>query len=191
MLEENKKGARPLMNQSTRLNFWVTIVIIVACVLMRFIPHLANYSPVLGMLLFSGYVFADKKYALILPLFALFLSDLVFGLYDGISLVYLGYLFIVALGLFIKSRKPIVLAMNALAASAVFFISSNLGVWLFTSLYPKTWPGLVDCFVMALPFFRGTLVSTFISTAVLFGAYSLIRGVRHESRNSRIYTKTS
>lgn len=176
-----------IMNKQTnRFNFFMAVAVVFICVLMRFTPHLANYSPVLGMLLFAGYIFRNKTYAVAIPLFALFLSDLVLGLYDGIALVYFGYLMIIALGVYVKSSKPHVLALNAFAASTAFFIYSNLGVWLFTNLYTKTWSGLVECFVMALPFFRGTLVSTFLSTAILFGAYSLIERLsRHSSRSLR------
>lgn len=152
----------------------VSVSFIILCVFMRFVPHLANYSPVLAMALFSGYVFSNKKYAFAVPLVALFLSDLILGFYDGISFVYLGYIFSITLGVFMKSDRPGVLALNALASSVGFFIFSNFGVWLFTNLYTKTWVGLMDCFVMALPFFRGTLISTFVSTAVLFGFYNFL-----------------
>jgi hypothetical protein len=67
---------------------------------------------------------------------------------------------------------PVVVA--ALSSSMVFFVFSNLGVWLFAGLYPLTWAGLVECYVLAIPFFTNTLTSTVLGSAVLFGAHSLV-----------------
>ena len=64
----------------------------------------------------------------------------------------------------------------------MFFILTNLGVWAFDTLYPKTIGGLMDCYVMAIPFFGNTLLSSLFYSAVLFGglafAESRLTGVR-------------
>jgi hypothetical protein len=44
-------------------------------------------------------------------------------------------------------------------ASLAFFVISNLGVFLVGGLYPMSWSGLVECFVMALPFWRSSLMA--------------------------------
>jgi hypothetical protein len=163
------------MAKQFRLNLGVILFLIVASVMMRFVPHMANYSPVLGMALFAGYAFTNKKLAMFVPLAAIFVSDAMLGFYDGISFVYLGYVFAIALGAFLPSRKVVPVMLASIGASVAFFIYSNLGVWLFTNLYAHTWVGLKECFVMALPFLRGTLVSTVVSSAVLFGVYSLFK----------------
>jgi hypothetical protein len=59
------------------------------------------------------------------------------------------------------------------AATAVFFVLSNLGVWLMSGMYPLTSAGLVECFVMALPFLQNSVTSTFVFMGLLFGGYSL------------------
>jgi len=58
-------------------------------------------------------------------------------------------------------------------AAVMFFVLTNFGVWAFSSLYPKTPGGLVDCFVMAIPFFGNTLLSSLFYSAVLFGGLAL------------------
>lgn len=170
------------MAKQYRLNLGVILFLIAVSVLMRFAPHMANYSPVLGMAIFAGYAFVDKKLALFVPLVAIFMSDWVLGFYDGISFVYLGYVFAIALGAYLPSRKLVPITLSAVGAAVAFFIYSNLGVWFFTNMYPHTWAGLVDCYVMALPFFRGTLLSTLVSTGALFGVYSAFKRLSQSSQ---------
>src|SRR6185437_14599650 len=44
----------------------------------------------------------------------------------------------------------------------------NFAVWLFGTMYDKSFAGLLQCYTMAIPFFRGTLVSDLVFTPVLF-----------------------
>ena len=63
---------------------------------------------------------------------------------------------------------------GATAAGAVlFFVLTNFSVWLIGGLYPRAWAGLVNCFVAAVPFFRNTLLSDLLYSALLFGGLAL------------------
>ena len=44
------------------------------------------------------------------------------------------------------------------AASVMFFVVTNFCVWALGSLYPKTWEGLLACYVAAIPFFQNDLL---------------------------------
>ncbi len=50
-------------------------------------------------------------------------------------------------------------------------------------MYPFSWEGLVHCYTAAIPFYRQTLLSTFMYSAVFFGIYELsalfVRKSRH------------
>jgi hypothetical protein len=61
------------------------------------------------------------------------------------------------------------IAGAALASSIIFFVLTNFGVWAFGSWYPKTWEGLVACYVAAIPFFHNTLLGDAFYVSVLFG----------------------
>lgn len=65
------------------------------------------------------------------------------------------------------------IAGAALASSVLFFVLTNFGVWALGSWYPKTWEGLVACYVGAIPFFYNTLVGDAVYTTVLFGGLAL------------------
>jgi hypothetical protein len=53
-----------------------------------------------------------------------------------------------------------------------FFIISNFGVWISGTLYEISVQGLLNCYIMAIPFFTNTLLST-IFFAVIFELFIL------------------
>ncbi|MGB8258766.1 MAG: DUF6580 family putative transport protein [Terracidiphilus sp.] len=57
-----------------------------------------------------------------------------------------------------------------LAASVAFFVASNFAVWALWPMYPKTWAGLAECYVAALPFFRNAALSETLASLLLFSA---------------------
>jgi hypothetical protein len=113
----------------------------------------------------------------------MFLSDLAIGLLSGnlslglhqlIPVVYGSFALIVYLGFWLRSRRTVVpIAGAALASSVLFFVLTNFGVWALDSWYPKTWEGLVACYVAAIPFFHNTLVGDAVYTTVFFGGLAL------------------
>src|SRR5437870_3489528 len=59
----------------------VLIAMILAAAFSRLIPHPPNIASVTAVALFGGAYFSDKRLAFLVPLAALFLSDLVLGFY--------------------------------------------------------------------------------------------------------------
>jgi len=96
------------------------------------------------------------------------------GFHRLVPLVYGSFALIVCLGFWLRTRRtavPIVCA--ALAASLLFFIVTNFGVWALGSMYPKTTEGLVACYLAAIPFFGSTLLGDAAYTVLLFGGLAL------------------
>ncbi len=149
--------------------------IIVAAVASRLIPHPPNMASMTAVALFSGAYLTDKRLAFLVPLFALFISDLILvGLYTHMEIVYGSFAFIVCVGLLLRRRRsPWRIASAALASSILFFVITNFGVWAFEALYPKTVAGLFGCYVAAIPFFQNTLVGDALYTVILFGGFAL------------------
>ena len=69
-----------MKTQNKQLVFTAAGLILVAAI-MRLIPHPPNFAPIASLAIFGGTVIADKKYALILPLGALLLSDILFEIF--------------------------------------------------------------------------------------------------------------
>ena len=61
-----------------------------------------------------------------------------------------------------------------LMSSVIFFIFSNLGVWLFGNMYSLDMQGLIKCFVMAIPFNQYTWIGDLFFVFVLFGIYEYV-----------------
>ena len=135
----------------------------------RLLPHPPNFTPVLAAALFCGGLLPPGR-ALLVPLGAMFASDLVLGLHPGMASVYLAMALCVLLGRVLPPQRSLSLALGgALAASALFFAVTNFAVWLSGNLYPPTPAGLLACYVAALPFFHHTLLSTLLCAAGFFG----------------------
>jgi hypothetical protein len=101
---------------------------------------------------------------------------LIGGLYKGFWFTYLGFFAYYLFGRFAKTLpKQIVLLP---LASFTFFLLSNLGVWWYW--YPHTIDGLLRCYLLAVPFYRNTLIGE-----VLFG-YGYL-AVKHIN-NSTMFT---
>ena len=58
--------------------------------------------------------------------------------------------------------------------SFIFYILSNLGVWLQGSMYPMNLAGLIQSYIMAIPFYRNPIIGDVFFTALLFGTYHLL-----------------
>lgn len=154
-------------------NLILIILTLLAIVLIRLIPHAPNFSPLASILLFSGVYTAKKRYV-ILPLVALFISDLFLGFYAWpiMLTVYLSFAVIGLLGIFLKKRKNILNTISSsLGAGLLFFLVTNFAVWYFGTWYSHDLAGLSLCYTLAIPFFKNTIMSNLLYTSVLFGAY--------------------
>jgi hypothetical protein len=147
---------------------------IVAAAAMRLLPHPSNFTPIGALALFAGAHFDDKRWAFVVPLAAMFLSDLLIGFHSEIPVIYGAFVVIVAMGFLLKEKKtPLRVTGASLAAATFFFVVSNFAVWAFDGLYPITFQGLVTCYIAAIPFFQNWLSGTLVYAAILFGGFAL------------------
>jgi len=153
----------------------LAIVLVIFAVSSRFLPHPPNFAAVGAVALFSG-VYLTKKHALWLPLFVMAVSDIFIGFHNLIFFTWGSFVLIGVVGLWLRSRKNIQNVVFAtLTGSLLFFFITNSAVWVFTPMYGKNIQGLLECFVMALPFFRNTLAGDIFFVGVLFGAYEGVK----------------
>jgi hypothetical protein len=159
-----------------RTRLLVLCTAIVGAAALRLVPHPPNFTPIGAMALFSGaYLGRRGAIALVAPLGALLLSDLVLGFYRGMPTVYFSVALIVLLGgLALKRVSPIRIGTAAVASSVLFFVITNFGTWLSGGFYPRTLAGLEACYIAAIPFFQNTVAGDLIYSAVLFGGFALL-----------------
>src|SRR3989339_736642 len=149
------------------------IGIILLAVVARLVPHAPNFSPIGGLALFSGANF-NNKFSFLIPILAMLISDIFLGFHKTIPYVYVSFVIIFLIGRKMKFNKWQNLLSASLISSIIFFIITNFGVWLNFNMYPKTVDGLIQCYVMAIPFFRNTLLSDLVYSFSFFYGYRFL-----------------
>lgn len=158
------------------IEFAVALLFVLAGAALRLMPHAPNFTPIAAIALFGG-VYLSKKIAIVLPAAAMIISDIFIGFYEPklMFFVYGSFLLCAILGFWLKKRRNwYMIGGGAILSSLLFFFITNFAVWAFSPWYAKTFTGIVQCYFMALPFFRNTLLGDLFYTTAFFGAYELI-----------------
>jgi len=175
------------MNSTIRIRPVLLIAIIALAALSRLLPHPYNFTPVTAMALFGGAYFSRSYLAFLVPLAAMWLSDILLNntvyaaYFEGFSwfgswLVYLAFALIVGLGIvFLKRVKPTRLLLTTLGASVLFFLVTNFGSWLSLPMYTKDLSGLLQAYAAGLPFFRTAVAGDLLYSLLLFGSFEWVK----------------
>lgn len=180
-----------------RVSMYKKLVFILALIAVaaasRLLPHPPNFTPVAAIALFGGAVFASKRMAFLVPLTAMLLSDVAigwltqagWGWHSTQPVVYLTFMVTVCLGMVLRQKRSVFrVATVSLAASVLFFVTTNLAVWVEGVYYAKTVTGLLTCFVAAIPFFHYTVLGDACYVALMFGAMAWV-----ESRQGLAFSR--
>lgn len=174
------------MNKSI---IWSLILLIVVAALYRVIPNRPyGFAPQWAMALFAGSMIKDKKWAFALPLFSMFLSDILYqalytngltdipGFYTGQWVNYALFAGVTCIGFLMKRANAVSIFAYSLIAPTAFFLASNFLLWANGGglVRPKTFAGLLQCYGDAVPFYRTSLIATVVFSIVLFGGYYLL-----------------
>ncbi|MCL2038882.1 MAG: hypothetical protein FWG85_00455 [Bacteroidetes bacterium] len=160
------------MKNKFDIKFIIAIVLIILSVLSRFLSLPANFSPIMAVALFSGMIFANKKIALLIPISAMLISDIALGLHSTMFAVYLSFGLVVMLGINMKKPSVIGVMGNSILGAVIFFIVTNFAVWC-AGWYGYSLESLGTCYLMAIPFFHNTLISSVLYSGLLFGGFYL------------------
>ena len=147
--------------------FPISLILILAFA--RLIPHPPNFTPIIAAAIVSGYFFKNINLSLLTLLIAMLVSDLFIGFYENVIFVYASLLLITFVFHKISNKINFKnLFIYGFAGSLIFFIISNFGVWALGSpgvqdiAYDKSLNGLIECYILAIPFFGNTFLSTVI-----------------------------
>ncbi|HNB80643.1 MAG TPA: hypothetical protein PLP14_01005 [Chitinophagaceae bacterium] len=160
-----------------QLTLWLVIMLVFLNAGFRVLNaslHIYNLVPVAALGLFSGAVLSQKKYAYLVPLAAMLLSDLGIGYFThlqgfyGISQIinYSALILVTFLGTQMKNRKATTIAGFTISSSLLFFLLSNFGTFL-GGYYEYSLNGLIQCFTLAIPFYKSELATTFFVNSFL------------------------
>ena len=145
----------------------------------RIIPHPPNFTPILATAIYTPYMVNDKWIAVLIPLSAMFIADIIIGFHPYMLWVYgaIGLSTLISSWSMRFNKKYIQLGVMAILSSILFFIITNFAVWTIWDYYPKTIDGLIMCYTMAIPFFKNTLLGTIIYTAII--VLTIQKGIKY------------
>ncbi len=164
------------MNKSifTPKTIAVTALIAIAA-FSRFLPHPPNFTAVGALALFGAATLENKQMAFLVPVLAMLISDLFipFGFNPA---VYISFIAIVGIGFLIRekiSAKNVALA--SLTSSGLFFLVTNFVYFMPQGLYPRNLAGMVESYIMAIPFFHYTVLGDLFFCGIFFGAFAILK----------------
>lgn len=172
----------------------LAMVMILGGILLRLTPHIPNFAPISAVAIFGG-ANLNKRFAIWVPLIAMAISDYLllyvnpYGnpVFDISSIqpikamfhsttLYVWGSFIISglIGIWLKGhkKKPSNIVGASFLASLQFFLITNFGVWA-GGMYSRDLGGLLESYIMGLPFFKWTLLGDLFYTGVFFGTYEL------------------
>ncbi len=152
-----------------------SIALVLIAVISRLISHEWNFTAMGAVAVMAGFLISSRPIALATVLSSLLISDFFIQFHNTMIAVYLGYTLMTLVGIFMAKNKNLSrIIASSLIGSVVFFVVSNLGVWFEGQLYPQTFSGLMNCFEMAVPFFRNEMISTMILAPVLYYSFKKV-----------------
>ena len=143
-------------------HYILPVCLILALSFSRIIPHPSNFTPILAVGIFSGFYFKNFILSFFIVISSMFLGDLYLGFHSTMFFTYISLTVAVLLGILIERFKFKEILFTGLASSASFFIITNFGFWSLSGMYEKNFSGLLQSYLMAIPFFHNTLISTFV-----------------------------
>jgi hypothetical protein len=156
---------------------------LVLCVSVRFLAHPYNLTPVGASSIFAGRTL-PLPWAIALTWIGMFLGNLGLSYLRGYPVmdatspfVFGAFALQVVLGRLLRDVRGGAL-MAAFSGGLLFFVISNLGVFLASGLYPHTREGLLLCYAAALPFLRNMLAGDLIWTVALMPVYRWASSLR-------------
>ena len=156
-------------------NIYLALCLVVLLALSRLIPHPPNFTPILGMAVFSGAIINKRFFAYLVPLLAMLLSDLYLGFHASMPIIYFSLAICVLIGTFIEARVTTLNSFLSISLGVLaFFLITNFMVWYGSGMYESSISGLLTCYFMGLPFVQNTFISSILYGMGAFLIYDII-----------------
>ena len=147
----------------------ISIGIFIALAASRFIPHPPNFTSLLALSFYVP-VFLGKKYVPAL-LTSFVITDLIIGFHN---VTFFTWGSVVLIGLMANhfSSSIVKRVAGSLLGAVIFFVVTNFGVWV-SGFYGYSLGGFITCYLLAIPFFAYSLISTVVFSSLIEIIYKL------------------
>ena len=129
----------------------------------RFIPHPPNFTSLLALSFYVPAVLGIRFLPALIISF--FITDLIIG-FHGVTLFTWGSVILIGYMSRFFTKNITRRFSGALLGAFIFYVVTNFGVWSLGG-YGYNIEGLISCYILALPFFGYTLVSTILFSAII------------------------
>ena len=153
----------------TYLKFTVGIFIVLAA--SRLIPHPPNFTSLLALSFYVP-VFLGLRFLPVL-IISFAITDLIIGYHSGTHWTW-GSVLVIGLMSQYFSKNINFRLVGALFGAFIFFLITNFGVWT-SGMYGFTISGLINCYLLAIPFFAYSLISTILFSLLIETSYKLFK----------------
>jgi len=132
-----------------------------------------NFEAVTALSLVAG-SFLGGIFTLVVPVSIIALSDIYFGNTSILIFTWSAFAIIGIFGWFLRKRKKFdyrfigVMTGMGIISSLFFYLYTNFGWWLLSGMYPPAWQGLVQCYLMGLPFLKTNLLGNLFFVPAFF-----------------------
>ena len=137
--------------------------VFIALAMSRFIPHPPNFTSLIALSFYIPAIFGMRYLPALLISFII--TDYIIGFHNTVIFTW-GSVILISLISKYFLNTIITRIIGALSGAVIFFIITNFGVW-FAGMYEANLEGLIQAYVMGLPFFGYSLISTFIFSAAI------------------------
>ena len=149
----------------------ISIGIFLALATSRFIPHPPNFTSLIALSFYVPALFGKRFIPAVALSFAL--TDLIIGFHSTTIFTWGSVLLIGFLTTYF-SRGITKRISGALLGALVFFIVTNFGVWIISGYYEISFAGLINCYILAIPFFYNSILAT-IFFSILIECFLIIQ----------------
>ena len=137
----------------------------------RFVPHPPNFTSLIALSFYVPALLGLRFLPAVVLSFVL--TDFFIGYHNMLfftwgSVIIIGLISKYFLSSFLKRL------CGALSGACLFFLITNFGVWT-TGFYSYSFEGLLTSYILALPFFGYSLVSTFIFGSLIETVYKFTK----------------
>jgi len=149
--------------------FKITLGVLIALSASRFIPHPPNFTSLIALSFYIPAVFGVKFIPAVI--LSLIFTDMIIGIHSTMIFT-IGSVSLIGFLANYFNKSILVRVSGALLGATLFFILTNFGVWI-GGMYGYNVQGLVNCYLLALPFFGYTFISTLLFSCLIEAVYKI------------------
>ncbi len=149
--------------QNLRLYVILTITLTIFFYIFRILPHPPNFTPVIAITMYSAIYFGKRSLPFIVLSYGI--TDAFLGFHNLLIFTWGSLACIGIMSKYYKSFFKRII--GCFVSPVIFYIFTNFGVWALGNMYIHDLNGLINCYILAIPFFTNTLLSTLIFSLLI------------------------